>query len=102
MKKNNNDIETATNELRDLVREAESLLAAKGGEAEEKAAHVSERVSEIVDSGREQLGKAKEVAKEKLTHCDDYVRTHPYHAVGIAAGVGALLGILASSNRRSA
>lgn len=102
MKNKTNDIESATAELRDLVREAETLLATKGSEADEKASHVTERVSELVDSSREQIGKAKEVAKEKLTHCDDYVRTHPYTAVGIAAGVGALVGLLASSNRRSA
>ncbi len=101
MKAKKPDIETATAELRSLMQEAEVLLAEKGGEADTKAAQLTERFNHLVDVGRERAVKAKEVAQEQLHQCDDYVRSHPYHAVGIAAGVGALIGLIAS-NRRTA
>ncbi|WP_221032098.1 DUF883 family protein [Actomonas aquatica] len=113
MKAKKPDIESATNELRSLMREAEVLLAEKGGEADEKASHLTDRLNELISVGRDRAEKvtqkareatlkAKESAQEQLTQCDDYVRTHPYHAVGIAAGIGALIGVLASSSRKAA
>ena len=99
MKAKKPDIESATDELRNLMREAETLLAEKGGEADEKAAHLTERLNHLVDAGRERATKVKAAAQEQIHQCDDYVRTHPYQAVGIAAGVGALIGLLASTRR---
>jgi ElaB/YqjD/DUF883 family membrane-anchored ribosome-binding protein len=63
-------------ELRDVVAAAEEMLAAGAD---------SERVKEI----RERL----EGAGEQL---EARVRKHPYAALGIAAGVGLIIGILLS------
>ena len=39
-------------------------------------------------------------AKYAMTTTDEYVRSNPWRAVGIAAGVGALIGFLAATSRR--
>tara|TARA_R110002050_G_scaffold58433_2_gene131244 strand:- start:89 stop:271 length:183 start_codon:yes stop_codon:yes gene_type:complete len=51
-----------------------------------------------LDEGRSAYERVRvrvaDTANEKVHQADDYVRTHPYHAVGIAAGIGALVGLL--------
>ncbi len=96
------DIESATEELRALMQEAEKLIADKGEQADEQAARLTDRLNDALENGREKALQAKAVAEERLHQCDDYVRSHPYHAVGIAAGVGALVALVASSRRAAA
>ena len=48
--------------------------------------------------GTETYNAAHDYADQKLTETEDYIRTHPAAAVGIAAGVGFLVGLL--SGRR--
>jgi ElaB/YqjD/DUF883 family membrane-anchored ribosome-binding protein len=70
--------EKLVSELRAVVRDAEELLrvtAAEGGARVEEASE-----------------KAREAARE----IDEQVRKNPWAAVGIAAGVGILLGLLLS------
>ena len=68
--------EKLTAELRAVVREAEALMR-----------------SAAVESG-EQLSKAGDVTREAVGEIDEQVRKNPWAAVGIAAGVGLLVGLL--------
>jgi len=68
--------EKLTAELRAVVREAEALMR-----------------SAAVESG-EQLSKAGDVTREAVGEIDEQVRKNPWAAVGIAAGVGLLIGLL--------
>jgi ElaB/YqjD/DUF883 family membrane-anchored ribosome-binding protein len=68
--------EKLTAELRAVVRDAEALMRAA-------AAETGEHLREAGDSTREA---AKEI--------DEQVRKNPWAAVGIAAGVGLLVGLL--------
>jgi len=68
--------EKLTAELRAVVREAEALMRAAA-----------------VDSG-EQLRQAGEITREAVGEIDEQVRKNPWAAVGIAAGVGLLIGLL--------
>jgi len=68
--------EKLTAELRAVVREAEALMRAAA-----------------VDSG-EQLRQAGEITREAIGELDEQVRKNPWAAVGIAAGVGLLVGLL--------
>ena len=68
--------EKLTAELRAVVREAEALMRAAA-----------------VDSG-EQLRQAGEITREAIGELDEQVRKNPWAAVGIAAGVGLLIGLL--------
>jgi len=63
-------------ELRAVVRDAETLMRAAAAE-----------------SG-EHLRDAGDSAREAATEIDEQVRKNPWAAVGIAAGVGLLIGLL--------
>ena len=68
--------EKLTAELRAVVREAEALMRAAA-----------------VESG-EQLRQAGEITREAVGELDEQVRKNPWAAVGIAVGVGLLIGLL--------
>jgi ElaB/YqjD/DUF883 family membrane-anchored ribosome-binding protein len=76
-------------ELRDVVSAAEELLAAAGSENAERLREIRERAEVALRGARERL----ESAGEEL---EDRVREHPYAALGIAAAVGLVIGILLS------
>jgi ElaB/YqjD/DUF883 family membrane-anchored ribosome-binding protein len=74
-------------ELRDVVAAAEELLKATAGEHGERIEEVRARAEESLRVARERL----ETIGGEL---DGQVREHPWAAVGIAAGIGLVLGIL--------
>ena len=81
-----------------VVADAEALLKASAGRGGEALAAVRTRVQEslkiakdkMLDAEEELLAKTKEAARVT----DEYVHDHPWHAVGIAAGVGLVIGLL--------
>jgi len=74
-------------ELRDVVAAAEELLKATAGEQ-------GERIEEIRARAEESLRVARERLEGVGSQLDDQVREHPWTAVGIAAGIGLVVGIL--------
>ena len=76
-------------ELRDVVAAAEELLAAAGSDNAERLKEIRDRAEVALSSARERLEGAGEEIEER-------VRKHPYAALGIAAGVGLIVGILLS------
>jgi ElaB/YqjD/DUF883 family membrane-anchored ribosome-binding protein len=64
----------------------------------EVAASAAERVGEKIEEGRAALADMQERLTEKTRECmrttDSYVRDNPWQAVGIAAGLGLLVGLL--------
>lgn len=74
-------------ELRDVLAAAEELLNTTAGEQGERVQEVRARAEESLRAARERL----EGVGSRL---NDQVREHPWAAVGIAAGIGLVLGIL--------
>lgn len=89
-------IDNTAAELKSLIHDAEKILSESGEASSNKLTEVRDRLEHLLHDGQEKVEHIKEVAKEKLETADGYVRTHPYHAVGVAAGVGAIVGVLAS------
>ena len=85
-------------DLKLVVSDAEELLRATAAQAGEKAAVARERIQASLASAKEKLGEAERAAlakaKEAAKATDEYVHDNPWKAVGIAAGVGFVLGIL--------
>lgn len=83
-----------------VVADAEALLKASAGQGGEALASVRARVedslavakSKMLEAEEELLVKTKAAAKAT----DEYVHDHPWNAVGVAAGVGLLVGLLIS------
>lgn len=85
-------------DLRLLVSDAEELLKATAGQAGEKINGARTRTEESVRAAKARIADAGHVAvehgREAAKAADDYVRDNPWAAVGIAAGVGILIGVL--------
>lgn len=76
-------------DLRAVIDNAEELLRATADQAGPKVQEVRERAEEALRNARGHLeGTGREL--------DTQVRAHPWAAVGIAAGIGLILGILLS------
>ena len=78
-------------DLKLVISDAEALLRATVGETAE-AGRV--KVREGLEAVRLKLGPLAEEAAEHARAADDYVKEHPWGAVGIAVLAGIALGLL--------
>ena len=74
-------------DLRAVMADAEELLRATAGEAGPKVQEARARAEETLRNARDHL----QGAGRQL---DAQVREHPWAAVGVAAGIGLLVGVL--------
>jgi len=81
--------ERLMNELRAVLADAEELLRVTADQAGPKVQEVRARAEESLRAAREHLQGAG-------AELDSHVRAHPWAAVGIAAGIGLIAGILLS------
>ncbi|MGH7824221.1 MAG: DUF883 family protein [Candidatus Binatia bacterium] len=85
-------------DLKTLINDAEELLKATASQAGDKIVVARQRIEQSLIEGKKSLGDAEKVlierSKEAVDIADDYVRENPWSAVGIAAGVGLVLGLL--------
>ena len=75
------------NDLRAVIADAEELLRATAGEAGPKVQEVRARAEASLQAAREHL-------KGAGAELDGQVRAHPWAAVGIAAAIGLVAGVL--------
>jgi len=92
--------EKLATDLRVVIADAEELLRATAGQMGEKAVVARERIQESLRAAKDKLARAEEVVIDKTKAAaratDDYVHDHPWGAVGIAAAVGLVIGMLIS------
>ena len=89
-----------TQEVRDdvnaLAEDARALVTATAHVAEEEVVEARQRLAAALERGKEIYGRVRDQAVAGAKATDQAVHEHPYQAIGIAFGVGALLGYLAS------
>jgi ElaB/YqjD/DUF883 family membrane-anchored ribosome-binding protein len=87
-------------DLQTVVADAEALLKATAGQAGEKIQEARARAEESLSAARERLTEVEEdalkQARELISEGEEYVKQNPWAAMGIAAGVGLLVGLLLS------
>ena len=85
-------------DLHVVVRDAEDLLKATASQAGEKVQQVRARAEVSVRQAKERLAGLEDEALAKAravaNDAEKYVREKPWQAVGIAAGIGLVLGLL--------
>ena len=96
MHENDVSAEKLAADLRLVISDAEALLRATAGKAGETATAARAKMQETLDSAKLKLGPLGEEVAEKARAADDYVRTNPWQAVGIAVLAGIALGLLVS------
>ena len=85
-------------DLRNLVADAEELLKATASQAGDKIGVARQKIEQSLIEGKKALADAEKSLVAKSKECaeiaDDYVRENPWSAVGIAGGIGLVLGLL--------
>jgi len=81
-----------------VVADAEALLKATAGQGGEAMAGVRAKVSESLSVAKAKLTDAEAAVmartKAAAKATDEYVHGHPWQAIGIAASVGVVIGLL--------
>jgi ElaB/YqjD/DUF883 family membrane-anchored ribosome-binding protein len=87
-------------DMKSIMADAEELLKATASATGDRILAARARAEETLKSARERLSSLDDDAmaqvKEVAKGADDYVREHPWGAVGIAAVAGLLLGVMIS------
>jgi len=93
----------ASGEIKNLISDVEDLMARIADLKDADVVRVRSQVQRAVEATKQSLaqsaGTIRRQAQDIASNADDYVRESPWQAIGIAALVGAVVGILAT--RRS-
>ncbi len=81
-------------DMKNVVQDAEDLMKATAGEVTDKAKAARERLADALESTRVTCTRLEERAVAGAKAADRVVREHPYQSIGIAFGVGILIGVL--------
>jgi ElaB/YqjD/DUF883 family membrane-anchored ribosome-binding protein len=85
-------------DVKDVISDAEAFIHETGESLGGKAGEARSKLSEKVLAARERLKQIEGVVREKAIEgakqTDRVIREHPYESIGIAFGVGLLIGIL--------
>jgi ElaB/YqjD/DUF883 family membrane-anchored ribosome-binding protein len=95
MKKHNSSREVAEH-TENLMADAKELLAATGHVAEEKVIEARKRLTAAIERVKDAWSTVQEKAVAGAKATDEAIREHPYQAIGVAFGVGAVIGFLLS------
>jgi len=81
-----------------VIADAEALLKATANQGGEAVANLRAKTEASLASAKVKMEEAQEALIEKskvaARVADNYVHDRPWHAVGIAAGVGLVIGLL--------
>jgi ElaB/YqjD/DUF883 family membrane-anchored ribosome-binding protein len=91
----NKHTQAIVDDMGTLAEDARALMAATADVAGEKVADARKRLAAALDNAKDIAGRVRDKAVEGAQAADEAVREHPYQAIGIAFGVGALIGYLA-------
>ncbi len=85
-------------DIKNVIADAEDLLKQAASSTGERAAELRETAVARLKQAREKAADVQVVVVEKgkkaVRATDDYVHEHPWTSIGIAAGVGVLVGLL--------
>jgi ElaB/YqjD/DUF883 family membrane-anchored ribosome-binding protein len=92
------EIEASTEQLlqdlRAVVNDGEELLKAGVAELGERGTAAKEKLAAALEMAKETQRKLQERAIASARATDRAIREHPYESIGIAFGVGLLLGVI--------
>jgi ElaB/YqjD/DUF883 family membrane-anchored ribosome-binding protein len=77
-----------------VINDAEGLLKASAGDLGEKAREARARLAASLEGAKVSFHKVEEKAVAGAKVTDQVIREHPYQSIGVAFGVGLLIGVL--------
>jgi ElaB/YqjD/DUF883 family membrane-anchored ribosome-binding protein len=90
----NKETSATSNDIDSLAEDARELMTATADVAGEKVSAARKRLAAALERAREIAGRVREKAVEGAKATDKAVHEHPYQAIAIGVGVGAILGYL--------
>ncbi len=85
-------------DLATVMRDAEALMKASADQGGEKMNEARAKIRESLESARSRLHDFERVARRQgedaVIATEDYVKRNPWQAMGIAAGLGLVMGVL--------
>lgn len=91
------DMKTLIQDAQDLFREATSSSGMRAEELRNKGAAL---LDSALSKAQDAQSAAIDAGKEMVDNADGYVHENPWAAVAISAGVGVLIGMFISANKR--
>jgi len=91
---NEANMEKIMTDLKVLTRDAEALMHATAGQAGEKVSELRQRLSTALESAKATYHRLEDKAVAGAKAADKTIREHPYESIGLAFGVGLLIGVL--------
>ena len=86
--------ERLASDLGSVVQDAEELMHATAGQTGEKMREVRNRLAGALESAKATYQRMGEKSLVAAKATDETIRDHPYESIGIAFGLGLLVGVL--------
>jgi ElaB/YqjD/DUF883 family membrane-anchored ribosome-binding protein len=86
--------EKLKNDLRVLVHDAEDLMKVTASDLGEKAREARAKLTATLESAKATCKRLEEKTIATAKAADHVIREHPYQSIGIAFGLGLLIGVL--------
>ena len=90
----NKETQAVGNDIGQLAEDARALMAATADVAGEKVGEARKRLAAALDRAKQIAGNVRDKAVAGAKAADEAVHEHPYRAIAIGVGVGALIGFL--------
>lgn len=85
-------------DVKEVISDAEALVRETASGLGERAKETRERLAVTLEQAKETYGEWEGVVREKAVagakETDRVIREHPYESLGVAFGVGLLIGVL--------
>lgn len=81
-------------DLKQIMRDAEALLKIAAGETGDKVNEAHGRLRAALESAKATCERLQDKTVEAAKATDLVIREHPYESIGVAFGVGLLVGVL--------
>ena len=81
-------------DLKQVAHDAEALLKATASETSDKVKEVRSRLTQALESAKETCARIQDKTVQAAKATDHVIREHPYESIGVAFGVGLLIGVL--------
>lgn len=91
---NNASTDRLVSDLKTVAHDAEDLLKASAGEVTEKAREARARLTAALERAKDACERLEEKAVAGAKATDKVIRDHPYQSIGLAFGIGVLIGVL--------
>ena len=87
-------VDKLVSDFKVVIHDAEALIKATAGDLGDRAREARSRLGVSLEQARENFHRVEDRALEGAKATDKVIREHPYESLGVAFGVGLLVGLL--------